>query len=166
MALASSAEQPDGYFARFLLAHGTHPDFDDLDYSDSEISVYLQSPCVIPPLVRAVNAGHGHLVRLLVEHGASVNASYEGYVECRSSRQRGSVLRLAMDLGDQSIVSFLLEHGAQEQVEPYEFRVLKMAMGEDLSREGKQKKRKRLRRHMGLNNNCLSSRPQYIFEPH
>ena len=28
---------------------------------------------IIPPLVRAVNAGHGRLVRLLVEHGANVD---------------------------------------------------------------------------------------------
>ncbi|KAL2822249.1 ankyrin repeat-containing domain protein [Aspergillus cavernicola] len=165
LALAYSAEQADGCFARFLLAHGTHPYFDYLDYHAAQPVIYLQRDCMIPPLVRAVNAGHGYLVRLLVEHGADVNACYEGFVESRSSRRSGSVLRLAMDLGDQEIVSFLLEHGAEEEVTPYEFRVLKMSMEEDNSREGQQKKRKRLRRHMGLTK-CLSSTQRPAIEPH
>ncbi|KAL5046472.1 hypothetical protein BDW71DRAFT_207267 [Aspergillus fruticulosus] len=35
MALAFAAEQEDGYFIRFLLQHGTHPDFDEVEYTEA-----------------------------------------------------------------------------------------------------------------------------------
>ncbi|KAL4981878.1 ankyrin repeat-containing domain protein [Aspergillus falconensis] len=155
MALAFSVEHPDGCIARYLLAHGTRPEFIDDDYGDTfptpDKNFYL-----IPPLVRAINARHGHLVRLLLEHGASVNTDYEGLVQSQSSRQGGSVLQLAMDLGDEDIISFLLEHRAQQEVQTRYDRWREMAE-EDNSRLGKQKERKRLRRNMGLKN-CRSSR--------
>ena len=51
--------------------------------------------CIIPPLVRAVHAGHGRLVRLLVENGANVNAYYEGFEKSKSSRRRGSLMSVS-----------------------------------------------------------------------
>jgi hypothetical protein len=53
------------------------------------------------------------LLQLLAEHGANVNTSYNGLVECRSFRWRGWVLQLAMDLEDEEIISFLRKRGAQ-----------------------------------------------------
>ncbi|KAL2842662.1 ankyrin repeat-containing domain protein [Aspergillus pseudodeflectus] len=154
MALAFSVEHPDGCIARRLLCHGARPEFIDEDYGDifptPDKNFYL-----IPPLVRAVNARHGHLTRLLVEHGASVNTDYEGLVQSQSSRQSGSLLKLAMDLGDEEIISFLLEHGAQEEVQTRYDRWREMAE-EDNSRLGKQKERRRLRRNMGLKNHQSS----------
>ncbi|KAL3446090.1 ankyrin repeat-containing domain protein [Aspergillus insuetus] len=159
LALAFAAEQDDGYFARFLLEHGTHPDFDELEYDAVHPFPRLgYTTRFIPPLVHAINAGHLNLVRLLVEHAANVNTSYDGFMECRSSRWRGSVLQLAMDLGDQGIISFLQEHRAKEEVVAYQFRVSRLSLEEDRTSEGKRKRRMRLRRHMGVNS-CTGSMP-------
>ncbi|KAL4756047.1 ankyrin repeat domain-containing protein [Aspergillus foveolatus] len=112
-ALMLAAEQEDGHFARFLLARGTHPDFDDLECLDlHRPKGYRDTWHFASPLARAVNAGHAHLVQLLVESGADVNVPFEGFEKSKSSRQTGSVLQLAMDLGNKDIVSFLREHGA------------------------------------------------------
>ncbi|KAL3484302.1 ankyrin repeat-containing domain protein [Aspergillus germanicus] len=157
LALAFAAEQADGYFARFLLSHGTHPDFDEVEYEAAHRAPDLgYTTRFIPPLVRAVHAGHVHLVKLLVEYGANVSISYDGFTECRSSRWRGSVLQLAMDLADEGIISFLREHGAQEKVQPYHCREWVLSMEERRSSEGKRKTRMRLRRHMGVNSCCGS----------
>ncbi|KAL3482620.1 ankyrin repeat-containing domain protein [Aspergillus germanicus] len=116
MAFAFSVEHPYGCIAWCLLGHRTRPEFIDEDFGNisptPDKNFYL-----IPPLVLAVNARHAHLVRLLVEQGASVHADCEGLVQSQSSRQTGSLLQLAMDLGDEEIISFLLEHGAQEEVQ-------------------------------------------------
>jgi ankyrin repeat protein len=117
MALAFSVEHPDECIARRVLqAHGTRLEFINEDYGDifptPDKNLYL-----IPFLVRAMNARHAHLVRLLVEHGASVNADYEGLVQSQSSWQTGCVLQLAINTGDEEIISFLLEYGAQEEVQ-------------------------------------------------
>ncbi|KAL4941937.1 hypothetical protein BDV06DRAFT_193327 [Aspergillus oleicola] len=88
MALAFAAEQEDGHFVRFLLARGTHPDFDDLEYSDVHSPKgYADYWHFASPLVHAVNAGHAHLVRLLVESGADVNVPFEGFEKSKSSRE-------------------------------------------------------------------------------
>jgi ankyrin repeat protein len=160
MALAFAAEQEDGHFVRFLLARGTHPDFDDLEYSDvHRPKGYADYWHFASPLAHAVNAGHAHLVRLLVESGADVNVPFEGFEKSKSSRQRGSVLQLAMDLKNKDIVSFLCEHGAQEEVENYGYRVLRLSREEAMSPDAGEKRRKRLRRHMGVNR-CTGSIPR------
>ncbi|KAL4769962.1 ankyrin repeat-containing domain protein [Aspergillus nidulans var. acristatus] len=153
MALAFAAEQEDGHFARFLLQRGTHPDFDELEYAEVHPAEgFRGSYYFASPLTRAVNAGHAHLVRLLVEHGADVNVPFEGFVGNQSSREKGSVLRLAMDLESQDIVSFLREHGAQEDVVDYTTRVSRLSLEEaTVWSSGRQKRRTRLRRHMGIN---------------
>ncbi|KAL2810288.1 ankyrin repeat-containing domain protein [Aspergillus granulosus] len=157
MALASAAEQEDGHFARFLLARGTHPDFDDLEFSDvHHPKGYLDTWHFASPLAHAVNAGHAHLVQLLVESGADVNVPFEGFEKSKSSRQTGSVLQLAMDLGNKEIVSFLREHGAQEEVGNYGYRKSRLWWEENNSPNAKEIRRKRLRRHMGVNR-CTGS---------
>ncbi|KAL3440369.1 hypothetical protein BJX65DRAFT_314889 [Aspergillus insuetus] len=149
MAFAFSIEHPDGCIARRVLqAHGTPPEFIGEDYGDI-FPTPDKNFCLIPPLMRAVNARHAHLVRLLVEHGVSVNTDYEGLVQSQSSRQTSSVLQLAMDFGDGEVISFLLDHAAQEEVQTRYDRWREMAE-EDNSRLGKQKERRRLRRNMGL----------------
>ena len=35
---------------------------DCLDYQDAQPVIYLQDDRIVPPLLRGVNAGHGHLV--------------------------------------------------------------------------------------------------------
>lgn len=73
-ALMLAAEQEDGHFARFLLARGTHPDFDDFECFDvHRPKGYRDTWHFASPLAHAVNAGHAHLVQLLVESGADVN---------------------------------------------------------------------------------------------
>jgi hypothetical protein len=73
-----------------------------------------------------VNAGYTHLVRLLVKSGADVKVPFEGFVKSKSSRQIGSVLQLAIELGNRDIVSFLREHSAQEEVESYVYRAIRL----------------------------------------
>ena len=160
MALAFAAEPEDGHFVRFLLQHGTHLDFDEVEYAEVHPDGgFRGSYCFVPPLTRALNAGHAHLVRLLVEHGADVNVPFEGFVGNRSPREKGSVLRLAMDLESQDIVSFLREHGAQEDVGDYRTRVFRLSWEEGtVSPTGRRKRRTRLRRHMGINR-CNGSLP-------
>ncbi|GIJ99591.1 hypothetical protein Aspvir_001725 [Aspergillus viridinutans] len=120
-ALALSMDYPDGRVARILLDNGALPDFVDQDYADfpgpGPTKKDRKDYRLIPPLVRAVNAGHANLARLLVAHGANVNAYYEGLVHTRSSRSSGSVLQLAMDLNDQDTVNYLRDHGAVVEVE-------------------------------------------------
>jgi ankyrin repeat protein len=157
MALTLAAEQDDGHFARFLLARGTHPDFDDLEYSDAHHPKgYADTWHFASPLAHAVNAGHQHLVQLLVESGADVNVPFEGLEKSNSSRREGSVLQLAMDLGNKEIVSFLREHGAQEEVENYAYRLIRLSWEENTSPNANGIRRKRLRRHMGVNR-CTGS---------
>ncbi|KAL2834837.1 ankyrin repeat-containing domain protein [Aspergillus pseudoustus] len=159
MALAFAVEQEAGQMARFLLAHGTHPDFDDLE--DSNVhrpKGYADTWHFASPLARAVNAGHEHLVRLLVESGADVNVPFEGFERSRSSRQSGSVLQLAMDLDHKEIVLFLRERAAKEELESYAYRVLRLSMEEAMAPNAGELRRKRLRRHMGLNG-CTGSNP-------
>ncbi|KAL3477023.1 ankyrin repeat-containing domain protein [Aspergillus californicus] len=159
MALACAAEQEDGHFVRFLLARGTHPDFDDLEYSAVHRPTgYRDYWHFASPLAHAVNAGHAHLVRLLVESGADVNVPFEGFQKSKSSKQGGSVLQLAMDLDNTDIVSFLCEHGAHEEVENYEYRLHRLTWAECLSPDPGSTRRKRLRRHMGVNR-CTGSIP-------
>jgi hypothetical protein len=156
MPLVFGVEHPDGCIARRVIqAHGTRPEFIDEAYGDI-FPTPDEAFHLIQPLVRAVNARHAHLVRLLVEHGASVNADYEGLVTSQSSRGEVAVLQIAMDLGDEEIMSFLLDHGTQEEVQTRFDRRREMAE-EDNSRLGKQNARRRLRRNMGLKN-CQSSR--------
>lgn len=158
-ALTLAAEQGDGHFAKFLLARGTHPDFDDLAYSDAHRPQgYSDTWHFASPLVHAVNAGHPHLVQLLVESGADVNVPFEGFEKSKSSRMTGSVLQLAMDLGNKEIVSFLREHGAQEEVESYGYRRSRLCWEENYSPNANGVRRKRLRRHMGINC-CTGSIP-------
>jgi ankyrin repeat protein len=157
MALTLAAEQEDGHFAEFLLARGTHPDFDDMEFSDVHCPKgYADTWHFAAPLAHAVNAGHAHLVRLLVERGADVNIPFEGFEKSKSSRQRGSVLQLAMELGNRDIVSFLREHGAQEEVESYGYRGIRLSWEENNSPNANEIRRKRLRRHMGVNS-CMGS---------
>lgn len=80
------------------------------------------------------------------------------------SRRRWSVSQLATDLRNQEVISFLLEHRAEE-VTSYAVRVMKMVLEKFNSREGQQKKRKRFRRHMRLAT-CLSSIQQPAAESH
>ncbi|OKP08275.1 Ankyrin-3 [Penicillium subrubescens] len=116
IALTLAASQEDRQLARFLLARGTHPDFDDLEYSDVHCPKgYADTWHFASPLAHTVNEGHAHLVQLLVESGADVNVPFEGFEKSKSSRQTGSVLQLAMELGNRDIVSFLRENGAQEE---------------------------------------------------
>ncbi|KAL3451395.1 ankyrin repeat-containing domain protein [Aspergillus insuetus] len=152
-ALAFAAEQEEGeHIVRFLLAHGTHPDFDDLEYEEAHpFRGYTDTRHFASPLARAVNAGHAHLVQLLVESGADLNVPFERFEESRSSRQWGSVLQLAIDLDHREIVSFLREHGAQEEVENYTSRVWRVSMEEATAPNPREARRMRLRRHMGVN---------------
>jgi hypothetical protein len=90
-------------------------------------------------------------VRLLVESGADVNVPFEGFEKSRLSRQRGSVLHLAMNLDRQEIVLFLREHEAQEKAEGYTSRVWRLSMEEASAPNPRGTRRKRLRRHMGVN---------------
>lgn len=157
MALTLAAEQEDGHFARFLLERGTHPDFDDLECSDfHRPKGYADTWHFASPLAHAVNAGHAHLVQLLVESGADVNVPFEGFEKSKSSRQTGSVLQLATELGNRDIVSFLREHGAQEEVESYGYRSIRLCWEENNSPNANEIRRKRLRRHMGVNS-CTGS---------
>ncbi|KAJ5371096.1 uncharacterized protein N7496_007188 [Penicillium cataractarum] len=159
MALTLAAEQEDGQLARFLLARGTHPDFDDLEDSDvHHPKGYADTWHFASPLAHAVNAGHAHLVQLLVMSGADVNVPFEGFEKSKSSRQKGSVLQLAMDLGNKEIVSFLRKYGAQEEVESYEWRNHRLFWEENNSPNASEMRRKRLRRHMGVNR-CTGSIP-------
>jgi hypothetical protein len=162
-ALAFAAEQEDGeegeHMVQFLLAHGTHPDFDDLDYKEAHpLRGYTDTRQFASTLARAVNAGHALLLRLLVESGANVTVPFERLESSRSSRQRGSVLQLAVDLDHGEIVSFLREHGAQEDVENYASRVWTLSMEEATAPNPREARRKRLRRHMGVNC-CTGSNP-------
>jgi hypothetical protein len=63
-ALAVAAEQEGGgRMVPFLLAHGTHPDFDDLEYEEAHpLQSYVDTRHFASPLARAVNAGQAHLV--------------------------------------------------------------------------------------------------------
>ncbi|RHZ45035.1 uncharacterized protein CDV56_102349 [Aspergillus thermomutatus] len=150
-ALALSMDYPDGRVARILLEHGALPDFVDQDYADFPYSPHRtmgeqKDYQLIPPLVRAVNAGHAHLVRLLVAHGANVNAFYEGLVHTRSSRSSGSVLQLAMDLNGQDTVKYLRDHGAVVEVESPFDRLMKRFRnctypGPAISRQSNQNRR-------------------------
>lgn len=83
---------------------------------------------------------------------------FEGFEKSKSSRQRGSILQLAMDLGNKEIVSFLREHGAQEQVESYGYRKIRLWWEEKNSPNASEIRRKRLWRHMGVNC-CTGSIP-------
>ncbi|OOQ86160.1 hypothetical protein PEBR_22595 [Penicillium brasilianum] len=157
MALTLAVEQEDGHFARFLLARGTHPDFDGLEDSDVHLPKgYADTWHFASPLVHAVNAGHAHLVQLLLESGADVNVPFEGFEKRKSSRKTGSVLQLAMELGNKDIVSFLREHGAQEEVQSYGYRGIRLMWEENISPNAGEIRRKRLRRHMGVNS-CTGS---------
>jgi hypothetical protein len=158
-ALGFAAEQEDGHMVRFLLAHGTHSDFDDLEYHEAHpLMGYADTRRFASPLARAVNAGHAHSVRLLVERGADVNVPFQGFQKSRSFRQTGCVFQLAMDLDHEEIVSFLREHGAQEEVENYANRVWRLRMEEAMAPNAREARRKRLRRHMGVNR-CTGSNP-------
>ncbi|KAL2826489.1 hypothetical protein BDW59DRAFT_161008 [Aspergillus cavernicola] len=96
--------------------------FDPILYQKDAQSLFIYNPrhtrekkeySLIPPLVGAVNSGHLHLVQLLVEHGANVNAYYQGLVNTRSIlSSEGSPLQLAMDLGHQDIGDHLRVNGA------------------------------------------------------
>ncbi|KAJ0413109.1 ankyrin repeat-containing domain protein [Aspergillus carlsbadensis] len=159
MALVVAAEHEADHMARFLLAHGTHPDFDDLE--DDPVHRprgYADSYHFASPLAHAVNAGHAHLVRLLVESGADVNIPFEGFERSRSARRSGSILQLAMDLDHKEIESFLRERAAREKVETYGYRVLRLTMEEAMAPNAGELERKRLRRHMGVNR-CTGSNP-------
>ncbi|KAF7180842.1 hypothetical protein CNMCM7691_010133 [Aspergillus felis] len=129
-ALALSMDYPDGRVARILLDSGALPDFVDQDYADFPYNPFRtmqdrKDYRLILPLVRAVNAGHTDLARLLVAHGANVNAFYEGLVHTRSSRSSGSVLQLSMDLNDEDTVKHLRDHGAVVEVESTFERLMK-----------------------------------------
>ncbi|KAJ0418201.1 ankyrin repeat-containing domain protein [Aspergillus carlsbadensis] len=131
-ALTLSTEQADGTIARILLETGAHPDhqWDDA----SQLSSYYGNECtlgfpdsLVPPLIAAVSWGHEALVRMLVEHGADVNAAYS---RCGGLRERnvpdgfmGASLLLAMRLGLEEIAAFLRESGGREEAGTWEERV-------------------------------------------
>jgi hypothetical protein len=105
------------------------------------------------------------LLQLLTEHGANVNTSYNGLEECRSSRWRGWVLQLALDLGDEGIISFLRKRGAQGGSWIASSGVVRFGRAEDTwTREGKLKTSMRLRRHIGVNM-CTGSMPDSGYLP-
>lgn len=67
----------------------------------------------IPPIVYAVRAGNLRLVRLLISYGADVDTGYRQLRKTKTKFCCGRILDLAMDLGHQEIVDFLINLGAK-----------------------------------------------------
>ncbi|KAI9375352.1 ankyrin repeat-containing domain protein [Aspergillus egyptiacus] len=138
-ALTLSMSQADGRIAQILLEHGAKPDFEAGDAG--ELTGYHANECLlgmndqlVPPLIAAVSQGHANLVRLLVDHGADVNAGYHSYFRPRDENVPdgfdGASLLLAMQLGYEEIAGFLRENGGREDAGKWEDPVEKLLTDE------------------------------------
>ena len=134
-ALGHAVSKQDTPIVNILLANGVKCDFEEADrpqstgnYSQFNLEMNAtvgdssEPEEYMPPLVRAINLGDADLVRLLLAHGANVNAGYHDlslllpggfsswfdriYMEC------GRPIQLAMELGHEDLVRLLLENGA------------------------------------------------------
>lgn len=135
-ALGHAVSKQDTPIVNILLANGVKCDFEEADRprsagNYSEFNLEMNATTVrdssepeeyMPPLVRAISLGDADLVRLLLAHGANVNAGYHDlgtllpggfpswfdriYMEC------GRPIQLAMELGHEDLVRLLLENGA------------------------------------------------------
>lgn len=134
-ALGHAVSKQDTPIVNILLANGVKCDFEEADrpqcagnYSEFDLEMNAtvgdrsEPEEYMPPLVRAINLGDADLVRLLLAHGANVNAGYHDlsillpggfpswfdriYMEC------GRPIQLAMELGHEDLARLLLENGA------------------------------------------------------
>ena len=134
-ALGQAVSKHDTPIVNILLANGVKCDFEEADRPQSagncsafdlEMNATVGDSSepkeYMPPLVRAIKLGDADLVRLLLAHGANVNAGYHdlsillpsgfpfwfdrNYMKC------GRPIQLAMELGHENLVRLLLENGA------------------------------------------------------
>lgn len=139
-ALGHAVSKQDTPIVNILLANGVKCDFEEADRprsagNYSEFNLEMNATTVrdssepeeyMPPLVRAISLGDADLVRLLLAHGANVNAGYHDlgtllpggfpswfdriYMEC------GRPIQLAMELGHEDLVRLLLENGCRIEI--------------------------------------------------
>jgi serum/glucocorticoid-regulated kinase 2 len=135
-ALGHAVSKQDTPIVNILLANGVKCDFEEADRprsagNYSEFNLEMNATTVrdssepeeyMPPLVRAISLGDADLVRLLLAHGANVNAGYHDLVTLlpggfpswfgRIYMECGRPIQLAMELGHEDLVRLLLENGA------------------------------------------------------
>ncbi len=142
-ALCRAVEQQDTAIVAALLANGVLPNFEESDQPRPRILRY-HGPCAwpalnqgasleardfTPPLVRAARLGNAGLVRLLLAHGADVNAAYHVlYVPNKRKPWEepappiqfscGRAAQLAQELGHSEVVQLLLDSGADVSLPP------------------------------------------------
>src|SRR6185369_12933214 len=95
---------PDGFAPLSLAAFFGHPDtVDALLAARAEVNAPSRETMKLTPLASALAAGHNHIARALIEHGANVNAKGDTDV---------TPLHTAAARGNIEAATFLLEHGA------------------------------------------------------
>ncbi|CEJ86661.1 hypothetical protein VHEMI04168 [[Torrubiella] hemipterigena] len=151
-ALGTAVSQRDTAIVAVLLAHGVRCDFDEADQTfpfrccgvDEAVDAavfentgFVGGPSpdeYLPPLVRAVYSNDEELVKLLLAHGANVNAQYHDALFSEPSpsliqlQSCGTAVHLAIEMGFDTIVRILLDSGANiyEPVAAREFHTCQM----------------------------------------
>lgn len=151
-ALGTAVSQRNTAIVAVLLAHGVRCDFDEADqpfqfgYCGLDEAVdavvfedtgFVGGPSpdeYLPPLVRAVYSNNEELVKLLLAHGANVNAQYHDTLLSEPSpslirlQSCGTAVHLAMEMRLDVIVRILLDAGANiyEPVATREFHACQM----------------------------------------
>jgi len=118
-ALAHAAQAGDERMVRLLLEHGAKPDwqpppgfFDGyFNITKSERKHYKEKNERVTPLIAAVLAGSESIVKLLLDHGADVDACLAGWTGSYESRR--NPLEWAAYEGHVGMVRELLRRGAQ-----------------------------------------------------